>query len=164
MKYTEIETPLGITIAAADDAGLRVLSFAEGEGWNGLPDDWQRDDAFPVLAEAARQLHEYFDGTRRDFDLPLAPEGTEFQQKVWRALREIPFGETRSYGELARMIRQPTASRAVGLANGRNPIALVVPCHRVIGADGSLTGYAGGLSFKKALLEIENALPQARLL
>ena len=108
-----------------------------------------------VLDEAARQLDAYFAGDRREFDLPLRLYGTDFQAVVWRALREIPYGETRSYADVARRIGRPTAVRAVGHANGQNPLAIVVPCHRVIGADGSLTGYAGGLELKRALLELE---------
>lgn len=111
----------------------------------------------PVLAEARAQLEAYFAGTRRAFDLPLAPDGTPFQRRVWDALVAIPFGETISYGELARRIGKPHASRAVGVANSKNPIAIVVPCHRVIGADGSLTGYAGGLPIKRWLLDHERA-------
>jgi methylated-DNA-[protein]-cysteine S-methyltransferase len=108
-----------------------------------------------VLKEAERQLGEYFAGARTTFELPLAPDGTPFQRRVWDALREIPHGETVSYGELARRIGQPTASRAVGLANGKNPISIVVPCHRVIGASGKLVGYGGGLERKHTLLELE---------
>ncbi|KJH65838.1 methylated-DNA--[protein]-cysteine S-methyltransferase [Chromobacterium violaceum] len=118
-----------------------------------------RDDA--ALAEVARQLAEYQAGDRQTFDLPLAPQGTPFQQKVWAALREIPYGRTVSYGELARALGNPDGARAVGRANATNPIALIVPCHRVLGADGSLTGYAGGLPLKAALLrfELERSAP-----
>ena len=112
-------------------------------------------DPSAALGEARRQLTEYFAGARRAFDLPLAASGTPFQRRVWEALRRIPYGETISYGELARRIGKPTASRAVGAANGRNPIAIVVPCHRVIGADGTLIGYGGGLPVKEALLALE---------
>jgi methylated-DNA-[protein]-cysteine S-methyltransferase len=108
-----------------------------------------------VLAEAERQLGEYFAGTRTEFDLPLAMPGTAFQQRVWAGLREIPYGETISYGELARRLGQPNASRAVGLANGRNPISIIVPCHRVVGSTGRLTGYGGGLDRKAHLLGLE---------
>jgi len=108
-----------------------------------------------------RQLEEYFAGERTIFDIPLAPEGAPFEREVWRALEEIPYGETVSYGEIARRVGQPTAARAVGTANGRNPIAVIVPCHRVIGADGSLTGYGGGLERKRLLLELERG--QGRL-
>ena len=109
----------------------------------------------PVLQEAARQLGEYFDGTRKVFDLPLQPRGTAFQQSVWRALCDIPYGQTRSYARLAEQIGRPKACRAVGMANHKNPIPILIPCHRVVGADGSLTGYAGGLAMKKALLDLE---------
>src|SRR5690349_13249870 len=107
----------------------------------------------PLLARAVAQLGEYFDGDRHDFDLPLAPRGSGFQERVWRQLLKIPFGETCSYGDIASAIGRPSASRAVGTANGRNPIAIIVPCHRVIGANGTLTGYGGGLPTKKWLLE-----------
>lgn len=108
-----------------------------------------------LLKEAIKQLNEYFEGKRSVFDLPLAPEGTEFQNKVWNALREIPFGETKSYGEIARIIGNEKASRAVGMANNKNPIMIVIPCHRVIGANGKLVGYAGGLEVKEMLLNLE---------
>ncbi len=108
-----------------------------------------------MLARAAAQLAEYFAGKRRDFDVPLAASGTGFQQRVWRELAKIPYGETRSYGELARALGSPTASRAVGAANGKNPISILVPCHRVIAGSGALTGYAGGVAAKKWLLEHE---------
>jgi len=108
-----------------------------------------------VLRRAAAQLAEYFAGARRDFDVPLAPRGTGFQQRVWRELAKIPYGQTRSYGELARSLGRPTASRAVGAANGRNPISILVPCHRVVAGTGALTGYAGGLAAKRWLLEHE---------
>ena len=110
----------------------------------------------PAIMEAFRQLSDYFDGELKTFDLPLKPEGTPFQLKVWEALRTIPYGETRSYGDIARQIGNPRACRAVGMGNHNNPIAIVVPCHRVIGADGSLTGYGGGLPIKRQLLELEN--------
>ncbi len=118
--------------------------------------DWERDDE--AFAELRRQLGEYFTGARREFDLPLAPRGSEFQVRVWDALREIPYGETESYGELAERIGHPGSARAVGAANGRNPIAVVVPCHRVIGSSGQLTGYAGGLERKRLLLDIESPI------
>ena len=122
---------------------------------SGLDLGWRRDDA--ALVDAVTQLDEYFAGRRRTFDLALAPRGTPFQLKVWEALRAIPYGATISYGELAARIGNRNASRAVGLANGRNPIAIVVPCHRVISANGSLTGYGGGLDNKKTLLDLEAA-------
>ena len=135
--------------------------FARGDQLCGLyspeqgpPSAAPESDA-PVLVEAARQLAEYFAGDRRTFDLPLGPEGTGFQHLVWRALTTIPFGETRTYGQQAQLIKRPSASRAVGAANGKNPIGIIVPCHRVIGANGTLTGYAGGLAMKQWLLEHE---------
>ena len=112
----------------------------------------------PVLAETARQLDEYFAGQRREFDLPLGAVGTPFQQKVWAALRAIPYGQTRSYGQIASAVGDPRASRAVGMANNRNPIMIIVPCHRVIGADGRMVGYAGGVWIKEALLRLEGAI------
>lgn len=115
------------------------------------------DHEHPVLRETELQLGEYFAGERREFSLPLDPVGTQFQKKVWQALREIPFGQTRSYGELARIVGNARASRAVGSANGRNPLSIVVPCHRVIGATGKLTGFAGGLGIKAKLLRLEQA-------
>lgn len=108
-----------------------------------------------LLKEAIKQLNEYFDGKRKEFDLPLAPKGTEFQKKVWNALKKIPFGETRSYGEIAKLIGNEKASRAVGMANNKNPIMIIIPCHRVIGANGKLVGYAGGIDIKEKLLNLE---------
>lgn len=156
-----LDTPIGTLVLAADVEGLRHIEFPSNRhpvdraGWVPGPEG----AAAEIIATAARQLREYFDGTRRDFDLPLAPRGTEFQLRVWNALATIPFGATWSYGELARAIRKPDAMRAVGAANGRNPLPIVLPCHRVIGADGSLTGFGGGLPIKEALLRLEGALP-----
>jgi methylated-DNA-[protein]-cysteine S-methyltransferase len=124
--------------------------------------DWQEGD-HPLLRETARQLAEYFAGARRVFDLPLAPRGTAFQCDVWTTLATIPFGETISYAQLASRVGKPTAVRAVGAANGRNPLPIVLPCHRVIGADGSLTGFGGGLPTKQFLLQLEGALPREYL-
>lgn len=115
----------------------------------------QAEETTPLLLEARRQLQEYFAGERKAFALPLAPAGTAFQKKVWAALREIPWGETRSYGDIARAIGKPTACRAVGMANGRNPLPVFIPCHRVIGTNGSITGYSGGLEKKRFLLRLE---------
>ena len=142
---------------------LQLYSDGENIVKIGFPDEETKqapEGNDPVLQSCARQLEEYFHGTRRRFKLPLAPEGTEFQQKVWQALADIPFGQTRSYGDVARAIGKPRSVRAVGAANGRNPLPIVVPCHRVIGSDGSLTGFAGGLAAKTRLLELEGALPQ----
>jgi methylated-DNA-[protein]-cysteine S-methyltransferase len=152
--YRFVDTPIGGLLLARDAAGLRMIEFHNGRHPPHLPSrDWQeRADEFH---DVVSQLAEYFDGKRREFDLPLAPEGTPFQQRVWRALLEIPYGETISYGELAARIGRRSASRAVGLANGSNPLPIVIPCHRVIGANGKLTGYGGGLPIKERLLALE---------
>lgn len=121
------------------------------------PSSGTRNDANPLLAAATAQFREYFAGQRRRFDLPLDPQGTDFQRKVWKALEAIPYGETRNYREVAEAVGTPRAVRAVGAANGRNPLPIVVPCHRVIGADGKLVGYAGGLPVKRILLDLESA-------
>jgi methylated-DNA-[protein]-cysteine S-methyltransferase len=143
---TIIDSPIGPLTLVERDGALARLSFgAYGQG----------EPPTPLLARAAAQLGEYFAGERREFDLPLAPSGTEFQLACWRALTEIPYGETRSYGEQARHIGRPDRARAVGAANGANPIAIIQPCHRVIGADGSLVGFGGGLETKRRLLDLE---------
>lgn len=156
---TTFNSPLGPVIVAATDRGVAGVWF---EGQRHLPDRsaWRVDDRHPVLVRAVRQLGEYFAGRRTAFDLPLDLHGgTAFQQSVWQALLRIPRGTTTSYGALSSGIGKPAAVRAVGAAIGRNPIGVIVPCHRVIGSDGSLTGYAGGLDRKAALLELEAALP-----
>jgi methylated-DNA-[protein]-cysteine S-methyltransferase len=155
MRYDEIETAIGPLLAVADDAGLRRIHFPE-KGRARRPDPgWTRDPR--PFARLREQLAEYFAGRRRTFSLDLAPAGTAFQRATWAALTRIPYGETISYGELARRVGRPNASRAVGAANGANPLPILVPCHRVIGADGSLTGFGGGLPVKRALLELEGA-------
>jgi len=151
MRYSTLTTPIGELMLTADDDG--ALTSVNLPNRHPDPAGWERDDE--LLADARRQLTEYFAGERTEFDLPLRPAGAPFQLRVWEALLRIPYGETASYGEMARELGHPTASRAVGAANGRNPIAIVVPCHRVIGANGSLTGYAGGLECKRALLDLE---------
>jgi methylated-DNA-[protein]-cysteine S-methyltransferase len=158
--FTRIESPLGPLLLAADDVGLRRIEFANGRSAF-LPDPAWKEDSSP-LEEVIRQLRAYFAGELDSFDLPLAPEGTPFQLKVWNLLCDIPYGETISYGELAHRIGNPKASRAVGLANGSNPIPIVIPCHRVIGSNGKLTGYGGGLPVKEKLLALERR--QLRLL
>ncbi len=155
---SHIDTRLGGVRLVATDKGLAGVWF---DAQRHFPDitGWQTNDAHPVLAEAATQLRGYFDGQRREFDLPLdLSHGTTFQQAVWQALRAIPAGATTSYGRLSAGVGKPAAVRAVGAAVGRNPISVIVPCHRVLGANGSLTGYAGGLDRKTALLELEGAL------
>jgi methylated-DNA-[protein]-cysteine S-methyltransferase len=153
MRYDEVETPIGPLLVAADGEGLRLIHFQAGPRPRRADPDWQRDAA--PFRSLRSQLAEYFARKRRHFDLALAPAGTPFQLATWRALTAIPYGSTISYAELARRVGRPTASRAVGAANGANPLPIVVPCHRVIGADGSLTGFGGGLPVKRALLELE---------
>ena len=150
--YTTTDSPIGELLLVGDGTALSALYMQAGRRKR-IDPSWERSQA--AFAAAIAQLGEYFAGERRDFDLPLAPRGADFQLRAWQALREIPYGETWSYGELARHIGRPTGSRAVGMANGRNPVSIVVPCHRVIGANGTLTGYAGGLERKQQLLELE---------
>ena len=149
---TKVDSPIGDVLIEGNDEVITKLGRI-GDGFDS--DEWVRVDRFAAIKEAAQQLDAYWSGELFDFDLPLAPGGTPFQNKVWAALRTIPYGKTASYGDIARKIGSPTASRAVGAANGRNPIAIVVPCHRVIGANGTLTGYAGGLDMKRELLAHE---------
>ncbi len=153
MNYDWMESPVGQLLIAADEAAVTMISFREGRHAGQVAEGWRRGGA--LVAEAERQLDEYFQGRRTRFDLPLAPSGTPFQLRAWKALEDIPYGATRSYGEQARAMGQARAVRAVGAANGRNPIAIVVPCHRVIGGDGRLTGYGGGLDVKGYLIELE---------
>jgi methylated-DNA-[protein]-cysteine S-methyltransferase len=154
MNYTYLETPVGTLLIAGDDESVRRIDFPkDGKARTPQP-DWTESQKGPV-GKAVKQLREYFAGKRADFDLPLAPDGTEFQRTVWRNLQDIPYGETISYGELAKRVGNPKASRAVGAANGQNPIPIVIPCHRVIGSTGKLTGFGGGLPTKEALLTLE---------
>jgi len=150
-----LPSPIGpLTLVASDDGLVAILWPDDAPDRVRLADTTTRDD-HPVLVAAAEQLTEYFAGTRTRFDLPLAPNGTPFQRDVWLALADIPFAETRSYAEIARAIGRPTATRAVGAANGRNPLSIVAPCHRVVGSNGALTGFAGGLAAKRFLLDHE---------
>ncbi len=142
--------PIGMIGIAEDNGAICRVFF----GRDKVPSGYEIAET-PLIIRAAKQLTEYFKGKRMEFDLPLAPKGTDFQVAVWNALQTIPAGETRSYKEIARMVGNPKASRAVGMANNRNPIAIFIPCHRVIGQDGSLTGYAGGLPVKEYLLRLE---------
>jgi methylated-DNA-[protein]-cysteine S-methyltransferase len=153
MRYTYFDSPIGAFVLVRDDVGLTGLYLPNGRHPVTVAPEWERDDA--AFDDVRTQLEEYFDGRRREFDLQLHPIGTPFQLRVWSALLEIPYGETASYGKTAAEIGAPTASRAVGLANGQNPIPIIVPCHRVIGANGSLTGYGGGLDAKRWLLAHE---------
>lgn len=152
--YTTVDSPVGPLLLAGDVNALRGVSFESSKRTMPPPPDWKQNRA--AFAEVIRQLKAYFRGELKEFDLPLAMDGTEFQLRVWNALRTIPYGETISYAQLAERIGNPKAVRAVGLANGSNPIPIIVPCHRVIGSNGSLTGFGGGLSTKKMLLELEN--------
>lgn len=158
IRHMVFDSPLGLFTAVEHDAGLAAVYMAEHKRRPAL--ETFGDAVFPsasrVLDATAEQLGEYFAGVRRSFSLPLAPVGSEFQHRVWAALREIPYGELRTYGQLAASLGDPSMAQAVGAANGRNPISIVVPCHRVVGSDGSLTGYAGGLERKQFLLELEN--------
>jgi methylated-DNA-[protein]-cysteine S-methyltransferase len=148
---TVIDSPIGVLELTSDGTALTEIRFIDDE-----VEPERRDlDTDPVLQQTVRQLEEYFDGERTDFDLPLSFAGTAFQKQVWSTLLEIPYAETWSYADLARRIGQPTAFRAVGAANGQNPLPVVVPCHRVVGANGSLTGYGGGLDRKRTLLQLE---------
>lgn len=152
------DSPVGPLRLVSDGEQLTGVFFAEHRH---APDDLGAEvdeaQAPPVLRETVRQLREYFAGERTDFDLPTGAPGTDFQQRVWDRLRDIPYGRTWSYGELARALGRPGAARAVGLANGRNPLSIVVPCHRVVGADGAITGYGGGVERKQRLLDLERS-------
>jgi methylated-DNA-[protein]-cysteine S-methyltransferase len=158
--YTRLPSPLGPLVLVGTESALTAIWLPSGHDGSLRPDPSWAETRAP-FAEPVRQLNAYFAGTLRQFDLRLAPEGTPFQQRVWQALREIPYGETVSYRELARRIGRPAAVRAVGAANGRNPLAIVVPCHRVIGSDGGLVGYGGGLPAKSLLLELERRVAGA---
>ena len=155
LSYKEMDSPVGkLKLVASADALVAVLWERERPNRVKLH-SMNPDPRHPVLIEAERQLTEYFSGTRTEFDLCIEPRGSEFQKKVWQALREIPFGQTKSYLDLAKAVGSAKAVRAVGAANGKNPLSIVVPCHRVIGANGSLTGFAGGLEAKAKLLAFE---------
>jgi methylated-DNA-[protein]-cysteine S-methyltransferase len=152
---TRFDSPLGSMLLAASDAGLAGVWF-EGQRYEPQDTHWREAPGHPVLVEAIRQLREYFAGERTAFELPLdLTHGTPFQQSVWQQLLAIPQGATTSYAELGRRLGRPQAARAVGAAEGRNPVSIVVPCHRVVGASGALTGYAGGLDRKTSLLDLE---------
>lgn len=148
MKSLFFQTPIGLLKIAEDGLAITEIRLIS----DSLPPDGEET---PLLLEAKRQLLAYFSGERKDFDLPLAPKGTPFQQQVWAALQTIPYGETRSYQQIATQIGNPKACRAVGLANNKNPIIIAIPCHRVIGSNGKMVGYAGGISVKETLLELE---------
>jgi methylated-DNA-[protein]-cysteine S-methyltransferase len=156
--YTVIESPLGPLTLTSDGTSLTRVYLPEANGRAAIHSGWTQDESAAPFAEARRQLDAYFEGRLQVFDLPLAPAGTEFRQRVWAELARLPYGITTSYGEIARRIGRPGSARAVGLANGANPIAIILPCHRVIGANGKLVGYGGGLPRKEALLAFEAAV------
>ncbi len=156
MLYTTVDSPIGELLLVGDGTSLHRLSMQHGRRPLRRDPSWTRDGA--AFADVARQLEEYFTGARRAFDIPLTLNGNPFEQRVWDELLTIPYGETASYGAIARRVGSPEAARAVGLANGRNPVAVIVPCHRVIGANGTLTGYGGGLDRKRLLLDLESGV------
>jgi methylated-DNA-[protein]-cysteine S-methyltransferase len=157
-QYTRFETPLGTMFAVATDGEITRLDFTDAKYVAKLADDAKEDRDDPALASCARQVAEYFAGERDAFDLPFAPQGTDFQKRIWREIAKVRFGKTITYSELARRAGAEGSARAAGAATGRNPIAVAIPCHRIVGADGSLTGYAGGLPRKTKLLELEGVL------
>jgi methylated-DNA-[protein]-cysteine S-methyltransferase len=160
--YTYCPSPVGELLLAGDGERLQLIGFPEGKARTRHGADWQPDEK--SFVEVKRQLQAYFDGDLQKFDVPLDPQGTEFQRAVWNALLTIPYGDTCSYGAIAQAIGRPKASRAVGAANGQNPIPIIIPCHRVIGSTGKLTGFGGGLPAKVTLLGLEQRGAQYRLL
>src|SRR5271155_3294700 len=161
MYYTSMESPIGELLLLGDGHSLHGLYMQGARRPVHIAPRWRRSPA--PFADLVGQLRQYFAGTRERFDAPLSMKGTDFECSVWRALQQIPYGQTVSYGQIAQRIGEPAAARAVGAANARNPIAVIVPCHRVIGADGALTGYGGGLERKRLLLELEQGQVRLRL-
>jgi methylated-DNA-[protein]-cysteine S-methyltransferase len=157
IRYARLATPIGTLLATAANGKLTGLYFEGKAHGPAIGGDWIEDAGAKPFADCARQIAEYLEGKRRAFDLPLAPEGSQFQRKVWMEIARIPYGETITYSQLAKRAGAPGSARAAGAATGRNPISIIVPCHRVVGSDGSLTGYAGGVARKAKLLEIEGA-------
>ena len=156
LAYDLFESPQGTMILTATPKGLAGVYF-KGQKHFPKKRDWQRDSRHPVLRRARRELREYFAGKRKRFGVALDPQGTSFQRSVWKQISKVAFGKTATYGELARRAGSPGSFRAAGAATGRNPLSIIVPCHRIMGADGSLTGYAGGLTRKRALLALEGS-------
>ena len=156
-RYCYCDSPIGRMLLVGENGVLEELLFPKAAEKLSIPAEWQKDEA--CFAETLRQLRQYFAGDRRQFDCPMAPQGTPFQERVWQELRKIPYGETASYGAIAQRIGNPKACRAVGMANSKNPIPIIIPCHRIIGKDGSLTGFGGGLAVKKQLLDLERQSP-----
>jgi methylated-DNA-[protein]-cysteine S-methyltransferase len=159
IKYARFVTPLGTLFATAAGGALTGLYYEGGRHAPEISASWVEDPTCTPFADCVRQLGEFLDGKRKLFDLHIAPQGSEFQRRVWIEIAQVPYGETITYAELARRAGAPGAARAAGAATGRNPLSIIVPCHRVVGTDGSLTGYAGGIERKTRLLEIEGALP-----
>jgi methylated-DNA-[protein]-cysteine S-methyltransferase len=157
-RYAKFVTPLGTVLATAEGGFITSVNFVDAKFTPPVARDWEEDPRSSPLRQCREQLADYFAAVRQSFDLPVAPLGTPFQKRVWREIARVPFGETITYSELASRAGAPGSARAAGAATGRNPIAIVVPCHRIVGADGSLTGYAGGLERKARLLEIEGVL------
>jgi methylated-DNA-[protein]-cysteine S-methyltransferase len=158
MHYDTIESPIGKLTIATDGTHITALHIEGDRHFNKIPTDWKHNDSHRLLKSAKSQLKEYFDGSRQKFKLPLKIVGTSFQQSVWKVLESIPFGKTTSYKQIAEKINKPNAVRAVGTAVGRNPICIIVPCHRVLTSDGLLGGYVAGLERKESLLSLENTL------
>ena len=161
ISWMRFETPLGPMLALEEDGALMGLDFTDAKYAREIEADWREDARSPLLTDCARQVREYFAGRRRAFRLPIAPHGTEFQCRVWGEISRIPYGKTITYAELAKRSRAAGSARAAGAATGRNPLAIVVPCHRVLGSGGSLTGYAGGVDRKARLLALEGAIEEA---
>lgn len=161
-RYARLASPLGPLLAIAEGEALVALDFTDAKYARPPEPSWAEDPAWPVLRACAAQLAEYFAGERGRFDLPLAPPGTPFQRRVWAEIAKVPYGETIPYAELARRAGAPGSARAAGAATGRNPLAIVVPCHRIVATGGALTGYAGGLARKEFLLALEGAPLAAR--
>ncbi|MDW3098096.1 MAG: methylated-DNA--[protein]-cysteine S-methyltransferase [Alphaproteobacteria bacterium] len=159
LRYTYIPSPIGDLLVAGDADSLHLISFPTGSKTIRHAEHWQQDDG--GFRKVAKQLDAYFAGDLTEFDLPLTLDGTDFQNQIWRNLATIPYGQTASYGEMAKKAGRPKASRAVGAANGANPLPIVLPCHRVIGSTGALTGFGGGMEAKKFLLKLEGALPDS---
>jgi methylated-DNA-[protein]-cysteine S-methyltransferase len=160
MHYFDFyESPMGRMLIVATDLGLSGLYFVDQKYYREVGRDWLRGEHHRIVRETARELKEYFAGTRKEFDITLAAEGTSFQQSIWKAISSVRYGQSITYSELARRANHPQAVRAAGTATGRNPITIIVPCHRIVGSDGSLTGYAGGLDRKRALRELEDGAP-----
>ena len=159
-RFARIRTPLGTVIAIAAGGALTGIHFEGGKHVPPISAEWREDPYHEPLKRCAEQLADYFEGKRQCFDLPIAPRGTDFQQRVWREIAKVRFGETITYSQLAARAGAPGSARAAGAATGRNPLSILVPCHRIVATDGSLTGYAGGLERKERLLELEGALAE----